>query len=146
MDDLAKGDALAADISGLRLVEHLGLDVQVLDEAQAAQNLIGLSARHAFTAFEYFHTDKAGHTQSHEDAEQCLRSLDYFITKLVEDCLQAGVTLVMTSDHGNIEDLSVKTHTRNPVPFAAYGPDAAIFKSVNAITDLVPAIMSTLSG
>jgi bisphosphoglycerate-independent phosphoglycerate mutase (AlkP superfamily) len=30
--------------------------------------------------------------------------------------------VIITSDHGNIEDLSVKTHTLNPVPLLWLGP------------------------
>jgi len=33
--------------------------------------------------------------------------------------------VILTSDHGNLEDLSVKTHTRNPVPTLLWGLGAA---------------------
>ena len=59
--------------------------------------------------------------------------MDLF-TELLDE-LQDGNnhTLVVTSDHGNVEDLSVKTHTYNPVPLIVSGPHAAQF---NEITDL----------
>jgi 2,3-bisphosphoglycerate-independent phosphoglycerate mutase len=30
----------------------------------------------------------------------------------------------VTSDHGNMEDMSVKSHTHNPVPALIWGPEA----------------------
>jgi bisphosphoglycerate-independent phosphoglycerate mutase (AlkP superfamily) len=35
--------------------------------------------------------------------------------------------LLVTSDHGNIEDLTTKTHTRHPVPLILYGAGARSF-------------------
>ena len=52
------------------------------------------------------------------------------------------VTLVICSDHGNLEDLSVKTHTLNPSLTIAAGKNSeAIFRSVKNITDIKPALV-----
>ena len=83
---------------------------------------------------------------SHGDARQVLSSLDTFLSALLDNALQNGHTLLVTSDHGNLEDLSVKTHTVNPVPFVAIGPKAGLFSDVRSLVDVVPAIIQTVSG
>ena len=52
------------------------------------------------------------------------------------------VLLVLCSDHGNIEDLSTHTHTRNPVPLVALGPGAdEVLQAAEDIADVTPAIL-----
>ncbi len=53
------------------------------------------------------------------------------------------MTIVITSDHGNLEDLSVRTHTRNPVPLAVSGPGACAFGDVVDLTGVVDAVIRT---
>ena len=60
--------------------------------------------------------------------------------------------VLVTSDHGNIEDLSVRGHTLNPVPTLLIGPrrhsiaQRITMQSNSSLTDLTPAILSTLSS
>ena len=56
----------------------------------------------------------------------------------------SNTTLVITSDHGNLEDVSVKTHTRNPVPLIAMGPSAYAFDAVRDLSGITPAILRGL--
>ncbi len=77
--------------------------------------LAGNVDRYDFTLYEYFLTDKAGHTQDRDRCEQVLRDLDRFLAAYLE-AAPPGATTLLTSDHGNIEDLSTRSHTRNPVP------------------------------
>ncbi len=52
------------------------------------------------------------------------------------------MTLVICSDHGNLEDLSVKTHTRNLALTISAGKSAkAIAESVTDITQIKKAII-----
>jgi bisphosphoglycerate-independent phosphoglycerate mutase (AlkP superfamily) len=49
----------------------------------------------------------------------------------------------MTSDHGNVEAMNERGHTRNPVPFIAFGPkEQEIREKVSSLTDVTPAILS----
>ena len=140
IEDLKRGAGLAADITGEGL-SRIEPEVQVVDEQTAAQNLLALGERNTFVLFEYFHTDKAGHSQSFDRAEKRLRSLDRFFTTILDRFDADNDVLVMTSDHGNIEDLSTKSHTRNPVPFVAYGKNASHFKDVQSLIDVTPAVV-----
>jgi len=95
------------------------------------------------TVFEYFATDKAGHAQDFDRAASALSALDGLVGGVLAS-LAPDQTLIVTSDHGNLEDLSVKTHTRNPVPLLARGPAAGYFASVDALTMVQPAVLSAL--
>jgi len=143
--DLLQGRALAADITGQGLRDRFDLQIEVVSEDVAAGRLFTLAKEHVFTAFEFFHTDRAGHLMSHDDATKYLSSLDAFLHSLTENITKTGLTLLVTSDHGNVEDLSVKTHTENPVPFVAIGKNARLFRNVQSLSDVVPAIMDVLS-
>lgn len=141
-EDVVAGRALTAELTGRAWREQLGLDVPLLDEAEAGARLAGLAAHHAFTLFEFFLTDKAGHSRSPERAADVLAALDRFFAGLVGHLDFARDLLVVTSDHGNLEDLSTKTHTRNPVPLVARGPGAARFAGVEDLSGVTPAIMA----
>jgi hypothetical protein len=143
LDDLRDGKAISADITGERLASA-GFDVSAVTEDAAARSLVELSRSHRLTVFEYFMTDKVGHSRSFDDAQSILRSLDRFLGALITSSRRAGITLLVTSDHGNMEDLSRKTHTRNPVPFIAVGPAAPLFGDVASLLDVTPAIVAAL--
>ncbi|NNE47195.1 MAG: peptidase, partial [Rhodothermales bacterium] len=144
LGDLRNGQAVAADITGERLASA-GFDASPVTEDEAATSLVELSRFHRLTVFEYFMTDKVGHSRSFDDARTVLMSLDRFLGTLTTESRRAEITLLVTSDHGNMEDLSRKTHTRNPVPFIAVGPAAPLFGDVASILDVTPAIVAALS-
>ena len=141
---LQQGQAIASDLTGKGWVTHLGYDFTPVSESIAAQRLIDITKIHSLTLFEYYLTDKAGHSQSPEKCAQILSSLDTFFTTLIERIDFASTTLLVTSDHGNIEDLSTKSHTLNPVPLIALGQHAPFFSDTSSITDVTPAIVRAL--
>ena len=49
-------------------------------------------------------------------------------------------SLLISSDHGNVESLAAPAHTRNPVPLLAVGPAAAAFAEVESIAEIADAI------
>jgi 2,3-bisphosphoglycerate-independent phosphoglycerate mutase len=49
-------------------------------------------------------------------------------------------TLLLTSDHGNVESLAAPAHTRNPVPLLVVGPGAPAFAPVENIAEVADAI------
>lgn len=141
--DLARGDALTADLTGegwQRLVEP---DLTVLSEADAAAQVLGLAHMHRFTLFEYFLTDKAGHSRDAARAADVLGSLDRFFAALIEGL--GDVLLVVSSDHGNLESLGTKSHTANPVPLVALGPGADAFAGAASLLDVTPALVGLLT-
>jgi phosphopentomutase len=59
-----------------------------------------------------------------------------------------GATIVVCSDHGNLEDSIFKGHTINPVPLLVVGPGAAdvVWDDVDSITGVSEAILEWLDG
>jgi hypothetical protein len=138
---LAEGKALSADITGRRWNENGFGRVPELSPQEAGRRLVTLGNRHDFVLFEYSFTDHAGHSQSMPQAIEVLALVDEFIGGIVEAMRPESTTLIVASDHGNIEDLSTKTHTRNPVPFIAVGRHhAAASHRVHDISDVPVAI------
>ena len=146
LDDLRQGRAVTADLTAEGWRSMLGHDVPAITEEQAGARLAELGRAHAFTLFEYFLTDKAGHRQSHEWASALLQALDRFFTGLLDALDVREDLLLVTSDHGNIEDLAVKAHTRHPVPLVALGRGARHFRHARSIADVTPAAVKALTG
>lgn len=145
-EDWKEGRAITADLTGRAWKESLGYDLTPISEAEAADRLVGLAGDHALTVFEYYLTDKAGHSQSHQRAKTVLHSFDRFLDALHERRDPVRHLVVLASDHGNLEDLSTSSHTRNPVPFIASGRGAENFTEAASILDVTPAIVRTLEG
>jgi hypothetical protein len=143
-DDLRDGRALPADLTGRAWREELGLDLPLRTEQEAAQNVVALAADHAFTLFEFFLSDKVGHRRDERSPSTLLNQLDAFLQGILTSISPSETTLVLTSDHGNLEDVSHTRHTRNPVPFVAYGWAAPYLGEVHALTDVTPALVNAL--
>lgn len=144
-DDLRAGMAVPADLTGMKWPEATLDGEMPSDEAAAAQRLLAISAQHRLTLFEYFQTDKAGHAQSFDRSREVLEMLDHLISGLLHEMNAATTLLLITSDHGNLEDLSTKSHTRNPVPLIAYGHRADVFADVESLIDVTPTILQYLA-
>jgi len=143
MDALTAGRAVTADLTGRGWRDQLGYAIPIISEYEAGHRLARLSADYQLTLFEYYLTDKAGHKQDLNAALMILQTLDDFFRGILET-LGPDTLLVVTSDHGNMEDLSTRSHTRNPIPFIANGHDAMHFAGVNNLLDVTPAIIAYL--
>ncbi|MEM8600303.1 MAG: alkaline phosphatase family protein, partial [Bacteroidota bacterium] len=135
--DLERRRAVFADLTG---TSWPGATLPVRSEAEAAADLLALAASRHVTLFEFWLTDKVGHAQDPERAAAILTSLDRFFGPLL-DGLPDDVTLVVSSDHGNIEDLATKSHTRHPVPLIAVGPGATALADVDDLCGVVPSLV-----
>ncbi|MFV1979981.1 MAG: alkaline phosphatase family protein [Rhodothermia bacterium] len=142
--DLKKGNAVAADITGASWPEQLR-DDEIVTPGEAGRRLAVISRQSNFTLFEFYATDKAGHSLDYGRARKTLCLFDAFIGGLVAE-LDSTQTLLITSDHGNVEDMSIKTHTRNPVPLIVKGPGANVFDSVEDLTGVTPAVLKALGA
>jgi 2,3-bisphosphoglycerate-independent phosphoglycerate mutase len=78
-----------------------------------------------------------------ERAQDHVRRLEAFLEGALE-ARTADTLLLITSDHGNFEDMGVKTHTFAPVPLVALGPGALEFASVTDLTGIAPALERAL--
>jgi 2,3-bisphosphoglycerate-independent phosphoglycerate mutase len=88
---------------------------------------IGNSDVNLFVA-NFANPDMVGHTGDLQASIKAVKYLDRFLEKIMEVILAQDAALVITADHGNIEQmLNSKTgeidkdHTTNPVPFLLIG-------------------------
>ncbi len=143
LEDAEEGQALYADITHENLREQ-GYPLKVISPREAAGRLARLAAAQDFTLFEYFLTDLAAHSGDPKKIQEALTRLDGFVGALVR-LLPPDTLLLLTSDHGNIEDMRARGHTLNPVPALVRGPGAEHFQEMAAITDVTPALLTYLA-
>ena len=142
---LAAGKALSSDITSERW-NKLGFPrVPVSTPQEAGRRLIGFTQQYDFVLYEYYLTDHAGHSQSMEEAKEILHNLDGLLEGILCSINADSTLFVVTSDHGNMEDLSTKSHSRNPVPLLCVGHKHRQFaQSVKNITHVTPAIVNMM--
>ncbi len=114
--DLREGRGVSADITGVGWKDLGYPDMPVIRPEEAGARLARLSSEFDFVLFEYWKTDHAGHAQSRSEAAQVLEAFDAMLAGILWHLDWSSTLVLITSDHGNIEDLSTKGHTRNPVP------------------------------
>jgi hypothetical protein len=135
-----RGEAVYFDLTG-RYARRRGDDVKLMTAARAGEALGRIALGHDFTLYEYFLTDFAGHRQNMSRAVSYLEDIDAALGAVLKSYDLSRYLFVLTSDHGNVEDLSTRSHTRNPVPLlvagAGYGEFAAGCRS---LMDVAPAI------
>lgn len=145
-DDLFSGRALSADFTGEGWRRMLGFaEAPVMDARQAGRKLGTLAKDYDFSLFEYWASDYAGHKQQMEHAIHLMETFDDVLGGLVEDW-HDGLILV-TSDHGNMEDLSTRRHTDADVPALVIGNKFArdeFTRNMKNLTDIAPAIWQTV--
>jgi Metalloenzyme superfamily len=120
LDALRAGEALAHDVTGARGVAR-GLRLPLRTPTEAAAIFWRLAMGVDFTLFEHFAADEAGHAQDVDAALEALATFDAFVRAVVAS-RPADTRVLVTSDHGNVEDLRTRNHTRAQVPLLAFPP------------------------
>jgi len=145
-DELFTGHALSADFTGEGWRTMLGfIDAPVMNAIEAGQKLGALATEYDFSLFEYWASDYAGHKQQMDEAIRLMESFDEVLGGLVETW-EDGLILV-TSDHGNMEDLSTRRHTDADVPALVIGDRTGreeFTRELKNLTDIAPAIWKTV--
>ncbi|MDZ7805940.1 MAG: alkaline phosphatase family protein [Gracilimonas sp.] len=142
-EDVLNETALTAEIIQNAWRDKLGIDIPKITPTDAAKRLLDVVPEYDLLLYEYYLTDKAGHSQKNEDAQRVLKPLDEFLLHIINN-MKSSDTLVITSDHGNLEDLSTKTHTRNKVPLFVLGSNVHQFENVESLTDVKDGIMNAI--
>ncbi|MFA6233222.1 MAG: alkaline phosphatase family protein [Bacteroidota bacterium] len=145
IDDMKNGNAVSADITAERW-KHIGHpDAPIVTPYQAGTVLARIADAHAFTLFEYFRTDKAGHDRDRMKAREVLGEVDNLLRGIYDHVDRSRTLVIVTSDHGNMEEISVKTHTRNPVPAILFGNrEGFAVQGLFSLSHLVPAVRTFL--
>jgi hypothetical protein len=143
LDALRRGQAVLWDITHEIGNQYLEYQLPILSPNEAGRRLARLADSYDLVLFESFLPDLAGHRRL--EPEWVLTRLDGFLGGILAH-KAPDVTLVLSSDHGNLEDTSTKAHTMNPVPLVVLGPGTSWFKGSNSIMDVAPAILAALGS
>jgi bisphosphoglycerate-independent phosphoglycerate mutase (AlkP superfamily) len=121
------------------------IDSPVMTANEAGRKLAAIAQEYDFSLFEYWASDYAGHGQDMDTAVRLMDTFDDVLGGLVE-AWNDGLILV-TSDHGNMEDLSTRRHTDAHVPALVIGDRTAreeFTRDMKDLTDIAPAIWKTV--
>jgi hypothetical protein len=96
-------------------------DTPVMSSIQAGERMAELAGNYDLALFEYWLSDYAGHSQDMQAAKNLLLTFDQVLGGLLGSWNDQEGLILITSDHGNLEDLSTRRHTANPVPALIIG-------------------------
>lgn len=132
--------------TNLELIKK-GFDVPFFSAEKAGQIFARVSQNFDLCLYEYFQTDHAGHAQEMSQAVSLLIQLEKFLFTLLNQTDLSCTLVLLTSDHGNIEDLAVKKHTNNPVPLMAWGNrNNDLLDMTETLADVTPALIKLIAS
>jgi 2,3-bisphosphoglycerate-independent phosphoglycerate mutase len=149
-DDLQEGRALAADFTGIGWAAQPDFPpAPIYEPHEAGEQLARLSLNADLTWFDYWPSDYAGHRATLAQAVALLENFDRVLGGLVQAWAHRPDLVVLTSDHGNLENLAHRGHTLAAVPGLLIGPLPARREFARDLTDLTgfhAAILRALFG
>lgn len=150
------------------LISSEGINFEEKPEMSAPKVVEGILnnlSSHDFILANFANADMVGHTANFEACVKAIEALDYSVGKLIPAIIEAGGILIVTADHGNIEEKFYKLtgekrtkHSANPVPFYLIAGDLkrqeplteeeiknAYQKIVGTLADVAPTILELLN-
>jgi 2,3-bisphosphoglycerate-independent phosphoglycerate mutase len=140
-DDIRAGRSLYQDYSNRRLISQ-ELKLPEYSPVQAGEIIAAAATNCDFILYEYFQTDIYAHRRSYAECIDLIRDLDILVGSLISHLDPRSDTLVLTSDHGNLEEFHTRGHSRNPVPFLAWGRHGNFLRArIKSLSDVTPALL-----
>jgi len=132
--------------------------VPQMSAAQVTEAIIeSLEEDHDLVIANYANVDVVGHIEDEQAVLEAVEVVDKELGRVVKACQDKHITLVVTADHGTVEewyypDGTIDTgHTRNPVPFVladfslSSGSENELkVRSQGELIDVAPTILSLL--
>lgn len=120
-------------------------DTPVMTAHEAGILLAELASQQDFAFFDYWLTDYIGHRGTIEQGAQLLEIIDGVFDGLLTSWDDSSGIIVITSDHGNLEALDERGHTRNRVPTVIVGEARHAFADgFTDLTGFAPALLRVL--
>lgn len=143
IDDILNHRSIYQDMTNEHLIMR-GFDVPVFSPELAGEIAAKQSQEYDFMLFEYFQTDKAGHSMDMDRGKNEVQKISRFLETLLARVGKETIVIV-ASDHGNLEELSLKSHTRNPAMAMVFGAEAKECATrLHSLTDYVPLILDLI--
>jgi 2,3-bisphosphoglycerate-independent phosphoglycerate mutase len=146
--DMYAKTAMSPDWTGEGWRTDLGYDdTPVFGRAEAGAHLAELARQRDFTFFSHWITDVIGHRGPFVRGVAVLELFDAVLAGLLAAWDEARDLLVITSDHGNMEDCSTRKHTANDVPTVVIGAQRHVFADgLHDLTGITPGVLRVLNG
>ncbi|OGK17469.1 phosphoglycerate mutase (2,3-diphosphoglycerate-independent) [Candidatus Roizmanbacteria bacterium RIFCSPHIGHO2_02_FULL_40_13b] len=112
-----------------------------------------LENKYKFILCNFANTDMVGHTGDIKACIKAVETVDICLAKVIESALKMEYTVLITADHGNVEEkLDAKggistEHTDNPVPFIAISnklKGKPIRLQTGILADIAPTILKLM--
>ena len=141
LDDVKQERALTAEWTTDSWRRHLRLpDLPRYSPYEAGRLLARLARDCDFAFHSHWLTDRIGHRGTLSEGIEALERFDAVLAGVLEAWDDDAGLVVVTSDHGNMEDLSSRRHTLNQAPTVVVGRRAAEFaQDFKSLIDFVPA-------
>jgi len=104
-----------------------------------------------FILVNYANPDLVGHSGSFEATIQAIECIDKQLEILCGHLLNHGYDIMVTSDHGNSEQMATNSgeplpsHTTNPVPFTIISKQDYKLRATGELQDVAPTILEILN-
>jgi hypothetical protein len=146
VDDLRAGRAISPGFTGQGWHDFLGYsDIPLMTLSEAGRKIAAVSRDYTFSFFEHWPSDRSGHRGSLPEAVEHLEMIDGAIAGLLEAWDDQRGLLIITSDHGNIEEKDHRQHSRNPVPTILVGRDhARLAQQISDLTHIAAVVRDFL--
>jgi hypothetical protein len=144
--ELRAGEAVSPGFTGQGWYDMLGYkDIPILSLFESGQQIAAIASRYDLSFFEHWPSDRSGHRGPVEDAVAHLEMIDTAVGGLLEDWDDQAGMLIITSDHGNIEEKNHRQHTRNPVPTILVGTGHAdLAQDIHNLADIAHVVRQIL--
>ncbi|WP_459129998.1 2,3-bisphosphoglycerate-independent phosphoglycerate mutase [Guggenheimella bovis] len=102
-----------------------------------------------FYLCNFANPDMVGHTGVFEAAVQAIKKVDACLEEIVECCKEKGISVIITADHGNAEEMIdesgnvLTSHSLNPVPFLIVGETGTI-RTGGKLADIAPTVLDLM--
>jgi len=134
--------SISVDLTG-EYLQKIMPSLPLLSPYETGKRAAEISGNYDFSFFDYWPTDLTGHRSSLSEAIELIEKLDSFLLGVYENL--KDTILIITSDHGNLEDKSSKTHSLAKVPLIVAGKNAKSFAEIDNLTQIAEVIKDLLS-
>ena len=141
LQDIKNKKALYHDFSNSEIIEK-GFCLPKYNSEIASSVIVSQSKQNDLVLYEYFLTDKAGHSRDIKYAIKEINKIESLIYNVAKKIFGTDNTLIVCSDHGNIEDSRIKSHTLNPAFFAVWTKKQ--IKPLKSLLDIFPLIVDLI--
>jgi hypothetical protein len=146
MEELKARKALTPEWTGSAWRRYLKLtETPIHTPYEAGRLLVEISRQYDFAFHSHWMTDLIGHRGPFERGVDLLELFDGVMAGILDTWDDSEGLIIVTSDHGNMEEIGTRNHTENDVPTLIIGQSKSAFaEGFKALSDFVPRMAQLL--